>query len=90
MIYKWIVREDPSHCPGGVCEVRQKEPIQKFNPIQATIAAITTVALVVGTYLFLAKTREQGQVTTTTKYLPTFKLESCHSHSSSVGISPLK
>ena len=59
MIYKWIVREDPSHCPGGVCEVRQKEPIQQFNPIQATIAAITTVALVVGIYLFLAKTESK-------------------------------
>ena len=59
MIYKWIVREDPRHCPGGVCEVRQREPIQQFNPIQATIATITTIALVVGLYLFLAKTESK-------------------------------
>ena len=59
MIYKWIIQEDPSHCPGGVCEVRQREPIQQFNPIQATIATITTLALVVGIYLFLAKTESK-------------------------------
>ena len=59
MIYKWIVREDPRHCPGGVCEIRQKEPVQQFNPIQATIATITTIALIVGIYLFLAKTESK-------------------------------
>ena len=59
MIYKWIVREDPRHCPGGVCEIRQKEPVQQFNSIQATIATITTIALVIGIYLFLAKTESK-------------------------------
>ncbi len=42
-----------------MCEVRQVEPIQQFNPIQATIATITTVALVIGIYLFLAKTESK-------------------------------
>ena len=59
MIYKAIIQKDPEHCPGGVCEVRQKEPIQTFNPIQKAIAATTTVALVVGLYLFLAKTESK-------------------------------
>ncbi len=59
MIYKWIVKEDPKHCPGGVCEVRRREPIQTFNPIQATIATITVAALLLGIYLFLAKTESK-------------------------------
>ena len=59
MIYKAIIQKDPEHCPGGVCEVRQKEPIQTFNPIQKAIAATTMVALVVGLYLFLAKTESK-------------------------------
>jgi hypothetical protein len=59
MIYKWIVREDPQHCPGGVCEIRQKEPIQIFSPAQKAIAFTTITALVVGIYLFLAKTESK-------------------------------
>jgi len=59
MIYKAIIQKDPEHCPGGVCEVRQKEPVQKFNPIQAIIAITTATALFVGIYLFLAKTESK-------------------------------
>ena len=55
IIYKWIVKEDPEHCPGGSCEIRQKEPIQMFNPLQKIIAIVTVIGLVVGTYAFLTK-----------------------------------
>ncbi|QFR48756.1 DUF4395 domain-containing protein [Sulfurimonas lithotrophica] len=54
IIYQAITKEEAKHCPGGVCEVRQKEPIQTFNPIQKTITAISMIGLIVGTYLFLA------------------------------------
>jgi len=56
IIYKIIIREDPKHCPGGVCEIKQKGPIQIFNPIQKIIAILTFVGLLGGTYLFIAKT----------------------------------
>ena len=59
MIYKLIIREDPKHCPGGVCSIKEKEPIQTFNPLQKMIAAITAIALVSGIYLFLAKTESK-------------------------------
>ena len=59
MIYKSITRNDPQHCPGGTCEIRQLDPIQKFNPLQATIATITAAALILGIYLFLAKTESK-------------------------------
>lgn len=54
ILYKWITRQDPQHCPGGACELRTKDPIQTFSPIQAIIAATAAIGLVVGTYLFLA------------------------------------
>jgi hypothetical protein len=57
MLYKIITREDAKHCPGGVCEIRQKEPIQTFNIAQKAIAGTTFAALIVGTYLFLANTK---------------------------------
>jgi len=59
MIYKAITGEDPQHCPGGVCEVQLREPIQMFNPIQKVIALVTITALTVGLYLFLAKTESK-------------------------------
>ncbi len=59
MIYKFLVKEDPKHCPGGVCSVKKREPIQTFNSLQKAIASITVVALVSGVYLFLAKTESK-------------------------------
>ncbi len=59
MIYKMITREDPKYCPGGVCSIREKEPIQTFNTMQKMIAGITTFALLTGLYLFLAKTESK-------------------------------
>ena len=54
MIYQMITKKDAKHCPGGVCEIQKKEPIQTFNPIQKTITALSMIGLLVGTYLFLA------------------------------------
>lgn len=56
-LYKMFAGEDPAHCPGGVCEIRPKDPIQTFNPVQKVIAATTLIALIVGIYLFLARTQ---------------------------------
>jgi hypothetical protein len=54
IIYKAITRKSAQYCPGGVCEIRRKEPIQTFNPLQKAITALTVVGLFVGTYVFLA------------------------------------
>ncbi len=59
MIYKAIIKEDPQHCPGGVCEIKQKDPIQIFNPIQKIIWLLTVFGLLFGIYLFLAKTESK-------------------------------
>ena len=55
MIYKAITRKDPEYCPGGVCEIKQKEPVQKFNLVQKIITFSIISALLTGVYLFLAK-----------------------------------
>ena len=59
MIYKAIIDKNPQHCPGGVCEIKKKDPIQTFNPMQAIIAAVTAIGLIAGIYLFLAKTESK-------------------------------
>jgi len=40
VLHNWIRKTPPTLCPGGVCEVRQKEAIQHINPIQATIVVL--------------------------------------------------
>lgn len=59
MIYKLITRENPHHCPGGVCEMRIKEPIQTFNISQKVITALTMAGIAIGIYLFLAFTESK-------------------------------
>ena len=54
-IYKVFIDKNPSHCPGGSCKIKVKEPSQMFNPAQSLIAIATTIALISGIYLFLTK-----------------------------------
>jgi len=58
-IYKTLIDKEPEHCPGGVCEIRMREPIQTFNLMQKLIAILTISGLVVGVYFFLAKTESK-------------------------------
>ncbi len=59
MIYKFIVKDNPQLCPGGTCEIRTKDPIQMFSPIQKGIVALAITGLLVGTYSFLVKTESK-------------------------------
>ncbi|QOP41834.1 DUF4395 domain-containing protein [Sulfurimonas marina] len=59
MIYKAVIKEDPKYCPGGVCEMRIKEPIQTFNTTQQLMTIVTLAGLTIGIYLFLANTESK-------------------------------
>lgn len=54
-IYEWFNRNNPKYCPGGVCEMQIKEPVQKFNTVQAIILAITVSLVFYGTYAYFTK-----------------------------------
>jgi len=58
-LYKLIIREKPKYCPNGSCEIKQKDPVQTFNPLQKIIALLTFTGLIIGIYLFLAKTESK-------------------------------
>jgi len=36
-IFEWVKRKDPKYCPGGVCEMKIKEPIQTFSTLITTV-----------------------------------------------------
>ncbi len=54
-MFEWFNRKNPKYCPGGVCEMRIKEPVQKFNLVQKFIFSITIVAMFYGTYSYFTK-----------------------------------
>jgi len=54
-IYNLVMPQKASHCPGGVCEIKRKEKIQTFNTVQKTIASLTLLAIMAGTFAYLYK-----------------------------------
>jgi hypothetical protein len=52
-IYNLIKKDKATNCPGGVCEMKIKEPIQKFNAIQSFIAIFTVTITIYGAYLYM-------------------------------------
>jgi len=53
-IFGWIKRKDPKYCPGGVCEMQIKDPIQRFSPAQKSIFIITAAVMLYGTYAYFS------------------------------------
>jgi len=54
-IYEWVKRKDPQYCPGGVCELQVKDPVQKFTPVQALIVIVTVGLMGYGIYAYFTK-----------------------------------
>jgi len=59
MIYNLVKKEKATHCPGGVCEIKQKEKIQKFNAVQKIIVVFFTILLFFGTYQYMTKVKSK-------------------------------
>jgi len=54
-IFEWVKRKDPMYCPGGVCEMKIKEPIQTFSAAQKVILVSTMLVMGYGTYAYFTK-----------------------------------
>ena len=46
MVYHWVYKKRPNYCPGDVCEMRQKEEIQKISKLQLAIISIFLLVVV--------------------------------------------
>jgi len=58
-MYEFFTKKQATNCPGGVCEIRKKEKIQTFNTIQKIIVILTTLFIIIGTYLFITKIEDR-------------------------------
>jgi fumarate reductase subunit C len=68
-IFTLIKKEKITHCPGGVCEMKTKEPIQKFTPVQKTILLLTVIAMIYGTYAYFTKLPDRTMLSKKIKVL---------------------
>lgn len=58
-IFNLVMKEKATHCPGGVCEIRFKEDVQKFNPLQRIILIVTVLAALYGTYAYFTELKDR-------------------------------
>ncbi len=61
-IYNLVMSSSARYCPGGVCEIKRKEKIQTFSPLQKLIVGVSFVALVVGSYNYFYKLENKTHI----------------------------
>jgi hypothetical protein len=55
-IYHFVKKRKATNCPGGVCEINEKDEVQRFSIFQKSIVAITTLFVVISLYNFTVNT----------------------------------
>ena len=60
MLYGVLTKQKAQHCPGGACEIRRKDPIQKFTPAQAVIAAVSAGAIVFSVSYYVTRYKDRS------------------------------
>lgn len=62
-IFNFVKKEKSTNCPGGVCAMNIKDPIQRFSPVQKGIFIITVVLMIYGTYSYMTKLKDRTYLT---------------------------
>lgn len=68
-LFNLFKQQKATNCPGGVCEMKIKEPIQRFTPLQGGILFITSIALIYGTYAYMTKLPDRTILTKKVKMM---------------------
>ncbi len=58
-LYSLFSKKEVTNCPGGVCEVRAKESVQKFSIGQKVIVSLAFLFVIGGVYMFLTKVQNK-------------------------------
>ena len=74
-LFNLFKKEKATHCPGDVCEMKVKDPIQKFSPVQGVILAFTILIMSYGTYAYMTKLPDRTHLTTKIKTMMTSDAE---------------
>lgn len=68
-LFNLFKKEKATHCPGDVCEIKRKDPIQMFSPVQKAIAIITVVAIAYGSYMYMTELPDRTHLTKKVKMM---------------------
>ena len=60
IVYHWVYKKSPHYCPGNVCEIKEKEEIQKVSKLQLAIVSIFLI-LIVGITTNILKDAQKQQ-----------------------------
>lgn len=52
IFYRWFYKDKAQYCPGEVCEIKDRQEIQKISKIQISIVLLFIVFIMVLVYLF--------------------------------------
>lgn len=58
-LFNLFKKEKATNCPGDVCEMRIKEPIQRFSPAQTVILILTVLTMSYGIYIYMTKLEDR-------------------------------
>ena len=62
-LFNLFKKEKATHCPGGVCEIQRKDPIQTFSLAQKAIVFTTFFAMFYGTYAYMTELPDRTHLT---------------------------
>lgn len=62
-IFNLVKKEKATNCPGGVCEMKIKEPIQRFSLLQKGIVLVTFIIMSYGAYAYMTKLPDRTALT---------------------------
>jgi hypothetical protein len=56
--YHKLLHRKVSHCPGGVCETREKDPAQRISPVQLIVLGVTVFTLFAAAFYIFDKNED--------------------------------
>ena len=68
-LFNFFSKEQSKYCPGGICDIRRKDPIQTFTLIQKGIFTITVFAMFYGIYAYFTKLPDRTFLVKKVKYM---------------------
>lgn len=74
-LFNLFKKQKATHCPGGVCEIQTKDPVQTFSPVQKIILVLTLAAMAYGTYAYMTKLPNRTHLAKKIKTMMTSKAE---------------
>lgn len=62
MIFNLVKKEKATNCPGGACEIKTKDRVQRFDMTQKIIVSLAFFALIYGAFAYMYKLENKTHI----------------------------